>query len=361
MKYFALLAAGLVMLASCQNQKSTTPSSRTAAPKKATDTLRLAFDWRPNALHSGILLAEKRGWYDSLNLSLEWFTPEVDHYQKKPIWRLQDGEVDLAIGPTEHIFRYGAPTDTPAGKSVKAIATILQDDLSAFVTKPGSGLKRPRHLDGHIYGGYHTPLEKAILRKMIQNDGGTGHFQTQTPPRLSLWEAFRQDSVEACWVFLHWEAIQWKLTQDTALNTFIPNDYGVPYGYSSVFFAPAHPTEKQENMYRRFLKATARAYQEVAAEPRQAAQELLGYLPHENYQDSALLQASFKKLAPALLRNGRWGLQHPGKYAQYLRWVKAQNLWKSLEGLHAKDVFTNRYFAASHPSALPTGQRSQNP
>jgi NitT/TauT family transport system substrate-binding protein len=346
MKVFSLIAGMLLILGSCQNpapQKQTDPET---AEAKGPDTLRLAFDWRPNALHSGILLAQKRGWYDSLNLALDWFTPEVDQYQKKPIWRLQDGEVDLAIGPTEHIFRYGAATDTTPEKAVQAIATILQDDLSAFVTKPGSGLDRPRKLDGARYGGYHTPLEQAILRDMIQNNGGKGQFDLSTPPRLSVWEAFKRDSVDLCWVFLHWEATQWALAQDTSLNTFIPNDYGVPYGYSSVFFAPAQPTARQERLYRRFLAATARGYRAVATHPKQAAGELLGAINHENYQDSALLRASFQRVAPALLQEGQWGRQATTKYRRYLRWVKAQNLWKSIQALRSEDVFTNRYLVS---------------
>ncbi len=345
MKALTSIAGALLLLSSCQNPAPPKQTNHEPTQAEGADTLRLAFDWRPNALHSGILLAQKRGWYDSANLVLDWFTPEVDQYQKKPIWRLQDDEVDLAIGPTEHIFRYGAATDTTPAKAVQAIATILQDDLSAFVTKPGSGLDRPRKLDGAHYGGYHTPLEQAILRDMIQNNGGKGQFQMSTPPRLSVWEAFKRDSVALCWVFLHWEATQWELAHDTALNSFIPNDYGVPYGYSSVLFAPATPTARQESLYRRFLAATARGYQAVAAQPLKAARELRGFISHPNYQDSTLLRASFQKVAPALLREGQWGRQATAKYRRYLRWVKGQNLWKSSQALRSEDVFTNRYFA----------------
>jgi hypothetical protein len=58
-----------------------------------------------------------------------------------------------------------------------------------------------------------------------------------------------------------------------------------------------------------------------------------------------LPRASFQRVAPALLQEGQWGRQAATKYQRYLRWVKAQNLWKSIQALRSEGVFTNRYFA----------------
>lgn len=328
---------------SSPSSNSSQTSARTVAEEAAPDTLRLALDWRPNALHSGIFWAQKQGWYDSLNLYLDWFSPEVDDYQKKPIWRLQDQEVDLAIGPSEHIMRYGAAGDTAPEKAVQSIGSILQESRSAFVTKPGSGLRRPADLDGRRYGGYHTPLEEAILRSMIQHDGGKGDFQTVNPPRLSVWDAFQRDSVAVCWVFLHWEAIQWQQAEPAPLNAFIPNDYGVPYGYSSVFFAPRKPSARQESLYRRFLEATSRGYTTVAQQPRQVARRLVGAIEHPNYRDSSLLEASITNLAGSLLRENRWGHQKTQIYEDYLRWIRKQDLGFGKERLEAERLFSNQY------------------
>ena len=95
MRYFLSLAVPFFILGLLPSCQSSVSPSETSAPEEgagmeALDTLTLALDWRPNALHSGIFYAQQQGWYDSLHLHLQWFSPEVDDYGKLPSgrWRI---------------------------------------------------------------------------------------------------------------------------------------------------------------------------------------------------------------------------------------------------------------------------------
>ena len=342
MKKFILIIAFFILIIQCKNPEGES-SSRESANAKPKDTLTLALDWRPNVLHSGIFIAEHKGWYDSLGLHLNWFSTEVDNYQKKPIWRVQDGEADLAIGPSEHIIHYSADQDT--APRVQAIGTILQKDQSAFITKKGSGLDRPKKLDSSTYGGYHTPLENEILTEMIKNDGGKGACETVNPPRLSVWDAFLQDSVDVVWVFLHWEAMELKV-QGEEFNAFLPGEFGVPYGYSSVFFAPVNATPKQAAMYRKFLKASKKGYKFAAQNPERAARLLTQIVEHRNFNDTTFIKQAMQNIAPAFMdENGKWGYMRRQKFENYLDWLRSKGLSDTLDPVKAERLYSNAYLS----------------
>ncbi|MBD0257895.1 MAG: hypothetical protein ICV83_19445, partial [Cytophagales bacterium] len=56
--------------------------------------MKIALDWTPNAMHTGLFVAVHKGW---LNLTL--FSPSADGYAVMPAERLLRGEVDFCIGP----------------------------------------------------------------------------------------------------------------------------------------------------------------------------------------------------------------------------------------------------------------------
>jgi NitT/TauT family transport system substrate-binding protein len=298
-------------------------------------------------LHAGILIAQEKGWYDSVGLHFHWFTTEIDSYQQKPIWRVQDGEADLAIGPSEHIYHYSALHK--GAPKIRAIGTILQEDMSAFITKASSGIDRPKKLDGQTYVGYNTPMEQEILTTMIENDGGEGNFDMITPPRLSVWNAFLADSGEVAWVFLNWEAAKLK-DRGVDYYAFKPQEYGVPYGYSSVFFAPENPTQMQERMYRKFLQASAKGYRWVAQHPKQSADILLKTIDHPNFSDTSFVHTAMRMIAPAFTGAHGWGQMKSAKFEAFTNWMAKNNLLHWHEGGQAtrKDVkvetlYTNRF------------------
>jgi len=69
-----------------------------AAPRT---NVKVALDWTPNTIHSGLFLAKETGIYEKHGLQVELLSPGPD-YDKTPARRLQDGEVDL-VSLTFHL------------------------------------------------------------------------------------------------------------------------------------------------------------------------------------------------------------------------------------------------------------------
>ncbi len=342
-KIGALALVGLGAMA-CKNPTPATEEAQqdTVVQEAGVDTLRLALDWTPNVLHSGIFLAQARGWYQEENLYVDWFTPEVDNYTKKPLKRMLDGEADLSIGPSEHLFFYAL--DSASGQSKgKAVASLLQKDMSAFVTRKGSGINSPADLDGKTYLGYHTPMEEEVLSGMIRHNGGEGKYAIKHPARLDVWDAFMQGQGEAAWVFVHWESV---LAQQggVELNEFIPNEHGVPYGYSSVLMAPVEMSEKQERMLKKFLRASRRGYAAVAQDPVGVVPELMAHIDHPNFENEAFITAAQQRIAPAYFReDGSWGGMEASRWQTFWQWVNEHGLMKAKAEIKAEQFYTGEF------------------
>ncbi len=330
-----LITLALIVLTfnACDTSSEASPAKNDRDEEKALDTLHLAFDWRPNVLHLGILHAEQQAWFKNAGIHLIWDTPEIDNYTRKPIKRLLAGEVDLAIGPSEHLLAFAADSN---GVKAQAIATLLQSDRSAFVVKSKLGIERPAEIDSALYLGYHTPLENEILSAMIENDGGEVRYREHEPGRLSVWPAFVRDCGAIAWVFLHWEAIHAQRAS-IALNAFVPNDYGVPYGYSSVIMAPTGLDSIKRDLQQRFLEVLGRAYRELAKSPADFA------FQHPNFQDSSFIQQAYEDIrAHYLDGDSVWGRMNSDKWRDYAAWLEDRNLL-DLKGQPIEDFYTNQY------------------
>lgn len=337
---FRTCAAAVICLAvSCT---STTPSdSGEKRDAAATDTIRLALDWSPNVLHSGIFLAEYNGWYQDEGLHVDWFTTEIDGYKKKPVQRLSDGEVDLAVGPSEHLFFFRKD----GGNNPVAVGSILQKDRSAFCVKAADGISNPGDLADYTYIGYNTPLEEAVLTAMMRNAGLDRAPAMRTPGRLEVWDEFLNDEKGIAWIFRHWEGALAE-SEGIELACFTPSDHGVPYGYSSVFMAPEQLDAGEAVRLRKFLKVTERGYRDAAAmRPDSLADLLRKAVEHPNFEDVETVTLAAKSIRDAFIgEDDVWGVTKKAQWETYLGWIGAEVGEELPDSLYpAKVYFTNRY------------------
>lgn len=341
--YTVCTAAALCFAASCTPPAASGDRSDPKSNSEAAlpDTVTLALDWSPNVLHSGIFLAAYRGWYRDEGIHLNWFTTEIDGYRKKPVQRLADGEVDLAIGPSEHLFFFRKNgMNNPV-----AVASVLQKDKSAFCMKAEEGLSGPGDLAGHTYIGYNTPLEQAILTAMMREDGLDKAPEMRTPGRLEVWEDFMNTEKGIAWIFTHWEGILAE-NSGTALTCFTPADYGVPYGYSSVLMARENPNNEEEALLKKFLKVTERGYRAVADLPADTTAAILGAaVDHPNFADHGFSARAAERIRDGFLRtDGSWGRTDPAQWEAYLNWIRTEVKDEIPDSLYPAEVyFTNRF------------------
>ncbi|MDF9794773.1 ABC-type nitrate/sulfonate/bicarbonate transport system substrate-binding protein [Catalinimonas alkaloidigena] len=304
--------------------------------------LKIALDWTPNVIHAGMYLAQLENIFAEHGLEVELISTDVDNYTKKPIERLIEGEVDIALGPSEHLINYRLLKEESF--PVKAIATVMQEETSAFVTLKSSGIDRPAKLDGKTYAGYKTVLEENLITTIIRNDGGKGEIELTTPPRLSVFDGFLQRKADTCWVFMPWEGI---IAQQKGyeLNAFHLKDYQVPYGYSPILMTLESTLKEKGAALQHLLQACGQGYIRAASEPEKAAAFLVQGIAHSNFEDISFIMRAMQVIAPTFLnQNDRWGVMSNERWNDYTRWLIKHKMLKKADGIVLEEADTESFF-----------------
>jgi len=295
-----------------QQQRNNTSSTSTEHGSQKLTPMKLALDWTPNTNHTGIYVAQQKGWYkdQGIDLQLQPYSSNVS-----PDVLVSSGKADVGISSTESIV-----ADAAVGQPVVSIAAIMQHNTSALVTLKSSGITRPRDLDGKVYGGFGAPYEDAVVGEIIKNDGGQGKFKNVTLD-VDAMQALESHRVDFAWVFEGWEVIQAQ-RQGTQLNVFPITDYGVADYYTpNIITSPAEVQQKPD-MLRKFMAATARGYEYARTHSQESAQMLINEAPRGTFPDTGLVMASQSFLSPRYADPGRkWGLQDAADWQSYPQFI----------------------------------------
>jgi len=296
-------------------------------------TLSLALDWTPNANHCGFFVARELGFYSELDVDLKILSPQNDDYKKSPAKKVELGEADIALCPTESLISYQTKNNS---FPLKAIGAILREDLSAIAMLQDHAVERPQHLDGKTYASYKAHYEDQIVKELIKNDGGKGDLNIIYPERLGIWETLLTGKADATWVFTNWEGVLAE-TDGIELSYFRMKDYDIPYSYSPVMAVNAKRIESQEAAFRSFLKATKKGFLYTQDHIQEAVDILKKHLP-ENEKQMDLAKA-LSLTAPFYGNNNNWGKMDKGLTDSFLQWIYENRLEE--KELLSEKLFTN--------------------
>ncbi|KAL6763127.1 NMT1/THI5 like-domain-containing protein [Haematococcus lacustris] len=301
----------------------------------ARTSVTIALDWTPNCNHTGFYLAKAQGLYRQAGLDVTITSPHVDEYHTTPLSHVADKSATFGICPSESVISYHTWPDASKPKVV-ALAAVLQGSTSAVVTLKSSGITRPSQLDGKTYASYGARYEGRIVQQLIRNDGGTGDFKEVTPPMLGIWNTLLKGEADATWVFLGWEGVEARM-KGVELNCFGLEEFRVPYGYSPLLVAHPDTLRDQPEVVRAFLAATSQAFAFAAADPAEAARQLLQAVAQEHagtplpvpLDPDMVKQAQEFTSQHYLDAEGRWGVQQPQVWTGFISWLTQQGLLTS--------------------------------
>lgn len=282
--------------------------------------LRLALDWTPNINHIGFFVAQEKGFYKALDLDVEIIDPSIDNYQTTPAKKVELGQADFALCPTESVISYRTKSQP---FQLIGIASILQEDLSAIAVLSDSGIGAPKDLDGKTYSSYQARYEDGIVREMIKNDGGQGDLNITYPAKLGIWNTLLQGACDATWIFLNWEGVQAKASAHQ-LNYFKMRDYQIPYSYSPLIVADEAKIAEHQTAYRDFLEATKKGFLYCQDFGEEATHLLAKYIPEGDRQIQ--LDEALELTAPHFGNADNWGRLDPEVIQTFLNWIKAKKL-----------------------------------
>ena len=301
-----------------------------AAGLPALDKTTVVLDWTINTNHTGLYVAQAKGWFADEGLAVE-IQPAPD---SGAAGLLASGRADFAISAQEEIVQSRA-----GGLKLTAVAAIIQNNTSGFASRKSAGITRPKDFEGKRYGGWGSPLEEATIRNLMAADGGD--FSKVKILNLGDQDfiAATEKNVDFVWVFEGWEVKEAEVKGipvnyiDMRKLSPVLNEYTPVYAANQAFL------DKNPAKAKAFLRALSKGYQFAIDHPYEAADILLKAAPE---LDPVLVKASQKFLAGQYQAQApRWGEFDAGRWNGFFQFLVGTGVVKAQAD--SNQYFTNDY------------------
>jgi len=299
---------------------STAPAAsvRAAATSGNVQKVSVMLDWVPNTNHTGLYVAQERGYFTQQGLNVE-ILPLAEGGSVEQI--VGNGKVQFGISSSEPLAKARSE-----GIPIVSIAPIIQHDTSGFASLKKANITRPKDFEGKKYGSYGSPTDKALIGKLMQTDGGdvskVEFVEIGDSDFLTL---AAKGQVDFAWVFEGWEVIDGRL-RGLELNYLPLTNYmqAIPDYYTPVFITNEEMTQKNGDIVKKFLAATSKGYNDAIADPKGTGDILAKATPETSMdliqQSQAYLAKQYKADAP------KWGDQKAAVWQAFGAFMTDQKL-----------------------------------
>ncbi|MDF2537775.1 MAG: nitrate transporter substrate-binding protein [Herbinix sp.] len=291
---------------------SPSDSSDTDNNQTKTEKVRIVLDWTPNTNHTGLYVAQSNGYFAEAGLEVEIMQPP----EGSTTALVGAGGAEFGISFQDTI----APTfasDSPM--PITAVAAIIQHNTSGIISLKDKGIDSPAKLSGHSYATWDSPIELAIIKKIVEDNGGKYDEVNLIPNTVTDVVSALQTDIESVWVFYAWDGIA---TQVAGLETNYLNfaDYGMELDYySPVIIANNDYLSQNPETVKKFLDAVRKGYEYAIDRPEDAANILLEAVPE---LDQTLVTESQKWLAGQYKAEvEQWGYIDPARWDAFYAWL----------------------------------------
>lgn len=290
-------------------------------------------DWTPNTNHTGIYVAQEKGYFKDAGLNVTIVQPPEN-----------GAEVLAASGKAQFAMSFQdslAPAfsgDNPL--PVTAVAAVIQHNTSGIISRKGEGMDSPKGLEGKKYATWDLPIEKATVRDVMEADGGDfGKLKLIPSTVTDEVSALRTKSVDAIWIFYAWAGVKTEL-EGLETDYFAFADLNPVFDfYTPVIIANNEFLAQEPDTAKAFLEAVCRGYGDAVRNPEEAAGILCKAAPE---LDLELVKASQLYLADKYQADvSQWGYISAERWNAYYNWLNEKGLVENPIGENAG--FSNDY------------------
>ena len=280
----------------------------------------IVLDWTPNTNHTGLFVAKELGYFKEEGL------------ENVEIVQPPEGSTTALIGAGG--AQFGISFQDTLAKSfssdnpvpVTAVAAIISHNTSGIISVKDKGIDSPKKLEGHKYATWDDEIEKAILKKIITDDGGDFKKVKMIPNTVTDVVTALKTDIDAVWVYYAWDGVA---TELAGLQTNFLNfaDYGKELDYySPVIIANNDYLKKNPEEAKKVLRAIKKGYEYAIANPEEAAKILVKNAPELKLE---LVIKSQKWLASKYKADvAEWGVIDQNRWDLFYEWLFKNGLIK---------------------------------
>lgn len=322
----------------CGNNNSS--ADKDGANKSTSDSagektkVTFVLDWAPNTNHTGLYVAEKKGYFDEAGLDVDIIQPGED-------------TAEMMVGTNQAQFGISfqdSMLPTVAGDNkmpIAAVAAVIQHNTSGIISVKGKGMDRPKGMEGHSYATWDLPIEQATLKQVVEDDGGDFSKVELIPSTVTdEVSALQANQVDSIWIFYGWAGVAADVAGlDTDYFAFKDINPVFDY-YTPVIIGNTEWMSDNPDVAKAFLSAAKKGYEFAVENPDDAADILLEAVPE--LENGELVKESQRWLAAEYKADvDRWGYIDPERWNRFYEWINENKLFEV--NVPENTGFTNEY------------------
>lgn len=327
-KIVAVLTAGCmaISLAACG-------SGETSQGENEKEKITFVLDWTPNTNHTGLYVAQEKGYFEDEGLEVEIVQPPEDGADAL----VASGKAQFGISFQDTMAPGVVGEDA---LPTTAVAAVVQHNTSGIISRKGEGMDTPKGLEGKKYATWDAPIEKAMMENVVEADGGDFSKVEMIPSTVTdEVSALESKSVDAIWIFYAWAGVA---TEVAGLETdyFAFKDINPAFDYyTPVIIGNNEFLEKEPETAKKFLSAVKKGYEDAIEDPDGAAEILCEAAPE---LDQELVKASQEYLKDQYIADAdRWGYIDPDRWNLFYNWLNENGLTEN--EIPENTGFSNEY------------------
>lgn len=238
--------------------------------------LDVVLDWYPNALHAFMYVAIEKGYYEEEGLKVNIQFPSNSN---DAISLVAAGQADIGLYYQQDVIQARTKQNIP----VKSIGAVVQGPLNIVLSLKEKNITTAEDLVGKTIGYAGTELSEALIRSVMNYVGADYSDVTMIDVGFDLMSSMTTGNVDATIGCLVNHEVPQMEEEGFSVNWFDLDEYGVPTYYEGVFLANDNAIENDSETLKAFLRASAKGFADMKANPEEALQILLTNQNEENF------------------------------------------------------------------------------
>jgi NitT/TauT family transport system substrate-binding protein/putative hydroxymethylpyrimidine transport system substrate-binding protein len=244
----------------------------------------IALDFTPNAVHAPIYAAARKGYDRDHGVRLRIRPPGSAPDALK---LLASGRVDVAV---LDIHDLGLARER--GQDFVGVGALVQRPLAAIIAR--DEVRRPRDLEGRTVGVSGLPSDPAVLRAVMEGDGGDFRKVRLVTIGFAAVPSLIQGKVDAVPAFWNAEGVVLR-QRGVAIREFRVDDFGAPRYPEVVLLTSRRTLERRRALVEAVVAAVKDGAEDVLTDPEPAIEEIAA----AGGSEEELVRAQLEAVAPA--------------------------------------------------------------